>query len=875
MGKNTYFLTREGELFIEALFRQKPEVGQLIRHPASSGASFVEKFNVGIGSSVGCSTSPGGYTPRKSKGGNDADSRRLTDWVANVQAGDEIEFNVSKERRKSLHDLAGNLSDELQSKGLQLLHESKGVGRNRVLSIRAIRMGVLSTSLLPQLQTPTKRPPVTLFDTTPDLSDDNIASPSRSSFAGVAGRTLEGDGFGTPPKRPRTIPPAAAAGHAAMLRQALFESKRESTNKLGSAQAPLLAVDDEQALFESKREPAKLGSAQQPLALLDDDETEEDGKPAAKTDLKPAPKAFQETKMPPKVSSSAPLKQNVASVKDRKLQEMLVLLDSDDDEELLKPVFEKPDSSNRVEIVDLVTPRSQQLSEPTKLQIFIDDRERSRNHQPRFLRMQLNQFLASQIFSAAQPESLLETVVIERSLQVGDFAFRINGGNNEGSKSLPVCLERKRIGDLVQRSASKDHWRQLLRGQESSLANILLLEGDFRTADTFVAFGADMDAWSPRRHVIDDETSLLRGLARLILSIHNVRLIQTRDEQESLRSVAAYGLVAAFSSMATHSGEIPVFGSINTEQVRLSDRLVEGGIPSDLAKIVGEEIGSIQALERLYAEGETECNDELLVPLIAGHCGRNAEKASGWSAAIHSVFSTSVDVSETKRTFAEFKHFVTDEARLLILLHQGIAVEEAVDKILSSNTGDVSTPSQRRVRIEISTELKDCFPDGNIDGAFYRVKEGPKSSLKLPRARLWTEDGFKSRSEYIDLVLIDGLPFVDIVVDAIQNHRSNSLAAARDAASRVLAKLPDRRHAKNILMVRGLRPALDRVAKGSGYKPETRFVVDMVFAELSLSHGIVVFQAIRKTGDMEAFVQNFALACFHFQLLTRKRTRLE
>lgn len=405
------------------------------------------------------------------------------------------------------------------------------------------------------------------------------------------------------------------------------------------------------------------------------------------------------------------------------------------------------------------------------------------------------------------------------------------------------------------------------------MVNILLLEGDFRTADTFVAFGAsDMEAWSQRRHVIDDEPSILRELARVMLSIRNVRLIQTKDEQESLRAVAAYGLLAAFSSHATHSEEIPVFGSINTEKVRLSDRLVAGGIPWELAKTVSEEVGSIPALQRLYSEGETqECKDQLLIPLVSSFCERYDGNASRWSTAIHSVFcSESPDVSTIKKTFAEYKHFVTDEARLLTLLYRGTAVQEAIDSIFSSNQEDVSTP-RRLVRIELAPEFKDCFPEGNVEGAFYRLREVSQSGIKLPRVRLWT-DGINFRSEFVDLTLMDGVPFVEIVTDAVQSQ-SNSLAAARHAAARILVKIPDRR-VKTVFMIRGLRPALVRVAKAAGYRPETRLLVDMVLAELSLSHGIIIFQAVRKTGDMESFVREFALTCFHYQLLTRKKARL-
>jgi hypothetical protein len=313
---------------------------------------------------------------------------------------------------------------------------------------------------------------------------------------------------------------------------------------------------------------------------------------------------------------------------------------------------------------------------------------------------------------------------------------------------------------------------------------------------------------------------------------------------------------------------------MKTEQTRLANRLVDGGIPSDLAKMVGEEMGSEKGLHRLYAKSDKkECREQLLTPLIASHCERTSESAPRWSTAIHSVFfSTCSDVSSTKTVFNEFKHLVEDQAGLLSKLHQGKAVEQALDEALSG-TCDVAT-SPRVVHLELSPDLKEAFPEGNVTGAFYRVVTLPRKtgSDRLPLVRMWTSSG-TFRSDPVFLHLMDGADFVGTIVHGMQGADSSTMGftVARQVAVALISRLEKAttKDTKQVLMIRGLRPALDRLAKSPGYHPETKLMVDMACAELSLSHNVCIFQAIRKKGDMEAFVREFALACFYYQLLTR------
>jgi hypothetical protein len=50
-------------------------------------------------------------------------------------------------------------------------------------------------------------------------------------------------------------------------------------------------------------------------------------------------------------------------------------------------------------------------------------------------------------------------------------------------------------------------------------------------------------------------------------------------------------------------------------------------------------------------------------------------------------------------------------------------------------------------------------------------------------------------------------------------------------------------------------------------------MVDLLFAELMIQHNMVVVQAVQLSKDLEMILQEFALACFHNQLLTQQHRR--
>lgn len=177
-----------------------------------------------------------------------------------------------------------------------------------------------------------------------------------------------------------------------------------------------------------------------------------------------------------------------------------------------------------------------------QLTIFIDDRERNKNSTPRTLRMELTRLVSSgssgSLLNIVWPKTIPSPIVEEMRIANGDFSFHRTICMPSSSKSsepasstnIPVLVERKRIGDIVQRSTKKDHWYQLQRMQDEAIDRIIgnentngiciiLLEGDPRTTRQYEPYGAqNVDTTSPYVHTIDDEETLYRYMCRAILN---------------------------------------------------------------------------------------------------------------------------------------------------------------------------------------------------------------------------------------------------------------------------------------------------------------------------------------------------------------------
>jgi hypothetical protein len=74
---------------------------------------------------------------------------------------------------------------------------------------------------------------------------------------------------------------------------------------------------------------------------------------------------------------------------------------------------------------------------------------------------------------------------------------------------------------------------------------------------------------------------------------------------------------------------------------------------------------------------------------------------------------------------------------------------------------------------------------------------------------------------------------------------------------------------RTVLLLRALPSAVDQCKTKPGYRSEILGVVELIVADLTLSKGLVVLQAVRKDADFQQMMSQLALSCLHFQLITR------
>jgi hypothetical protein len=492
-------------------------------------------------------------------------------------------------------------------------------------------------------------------------------------------------------------------------------------------------------------------------------------------------------------------------------------------------------------VATALAPRNNSGLANQQLTLLIDNRERNRNDTPRHLRMELTRLVKEGALKSVWPRDMPVGNVEESGLALGDFAFEIQWSAAAGRKRLPVVVERKRVSDLVQRSAAGDHWKQYMLMRDNCMHSIFLIETDTRSAVRFTAFGTqELEEWNPTCTLIDNERSIFLFFGRALLSSPSANFIQTKDETSSLRSVAALGVMAAASAkLRSKAAKACPPGRNNS--TRLVDRLTGGGIPWELSRQIADSVGSIQYLEWLYKECESdECRSQLLVPFITeSEYNGQSNTVADWSTKIFRVFRTS---------FTRDPH-------------------------LSCTDG-----TKRRVTIELSKSNSSLFPAAT-DDSFYllKLRQGHPLGLALPTVSMQTAAGkFTSHRLYVHL--LEAKSLVTLITSRIHESHGDFVRIAKEVASVINSQChhptmvsgKDRR----VLLLCGLNPAIDAAAKKAGYRTETRVVVDLVLAELMLSQNLCVIQAVRLKGDTELILQLLSLACFHYHLLFQEGDEL-
>lgn len=879
-GHSSYTLTRNGERFIEALFKVRPEVRDQIGTARAARPSTTIPSHFDTPTAAGRYVDPHNSFPdtrravskRSTSTLSAQDEDDLHAWVVAADIGDQKTFKVGKDRRRHLHGVCDEINSSLATTGKSLRHESAGASRSRELYItmeRAYQGLAGSTGKTGGFHT--------LQSITPEAmgypeTAANYTTPTKHVAEIYGGRErLGGDDVEvSPQKRARTLPPSVAAGNAAYER--LVTSQPASSNlkpppksatnlqskpparAQSRTQHEVIDVDIDPV---SNRNPARvvIEIDQDPnITEIDDDDDgdldddNKDRKPAARpvgSGRKPAPNS--------QPSHARSLHTN---------NEVDLTEASDPSSALKRP----PGSTARA------------ACQFPSINLIIDNRERNRNATPRQLRMDLTNAVESIPFTTIWPEGWPTAVVEEQRLSHGDFAFEATCGGE--TRRLPIAVERKRVSDLVQRSARKDHWSQFTKMRDRFTVSFFLIEGDTRQAVHYTPFGAQhLNDTSVTNHTIDDEESFFLFVGRAILSSRSIRFIQSKDEQGTCRSIASLGLVCGSSyssdnkqAAATDRNEEKI------SQQALKDRLLRGGIPWQLASYVSEEIGSEKQMDSLYGKADECCRSGLLAPLLkdVSRALKSDSSATGWSAAVHAVYSSSLtNPHHGQDAYKHYENLVEDKAALLYNLHSaGTTPEVALDRTLENR--EAYEDDTRTVLIEMASELreKNFFPDdAEARDRFYSV-----SYLDTPSVGPYPTIFMEARaglfwSDRLCISLVEGEDLVKRAQAHMATEKTDFVAVARGCASEIVRYCSQAtptnlsRDTTRIILVRGLSPALERCAKRPGYRPETKIFAELVLMELMLRRKVVVLQAVRLTNDQELIIRQLALACYHFQLL--------
>jgi hypothetical protein len=222
----------------------------------------------------------------------------------------------------------------------------------------------------------------------------------------------------------------------------------------------------------------------------------------------------------------------------------------------------------------------------------------------------------------------------------------------------------------------------------------------------------------------------------------------------------------------------------------------------------------------------------------------------------------------------EYKFFTEDRAEFLRALHSGVAPGQAVQSI----DGLKSEPQHARVvQVEGLPDLIACLPQVESE-TFYKLVSSNRNPLGLvaPTVVMQTFAG-EAKSYRLCLHVVEAKTVIEGIHEACKAAKNNFLTAARVMAKSLHADCSNHKlnlpYDRRVLVVRGLGASLDAAAKKACYRPEVKTVVDLLFAELMIQHNMVVVQAVRLSKDLEMILREFALACFHYQLLTQQHKR--
>ena len=514
LGSNSYMLTANGKLFIQALFQRNPDLKEQIKSAADTtpGRNRVSSNNYNEFNDIGVFDGP-----------ND---RVRESWQDDFQpftstSSSALPFKTSPPRPFSALLDNGHILDSSPSAKRQLkfipaceaarlaalerhaiqesIHMAKRAGNYKTKSTNSNKQDPMKHS------TPTKRSVTTANKVTPSSS---IVQSSISQQ-----------------QRQRLNPPPVIA---------LYEDDSDESDE-NMCKIPANPYYRTSASSSHSLTNKEAATSQQPVLLEIDSDSDDD--------------ILLQSPLSSTIKHVAQKSRNIDALDFTKTPAAKIYneADSDDDDILIESqssevqIVETDKVAVRTEInhIEPLASKSQQLT------IYIDDRERNRNATPRTLRMELTRLVSSEsnssLLSIVWPKHIPRPNVEESRIANGDFSFHrtsvrpssSTASERTSSINIPILVERKRIGDIVQRSTKKDHWYQLHRMQDEAIGRInhhpknsntngiciVLLEGDPRTTRQYEPYGAqNVDTTSPYVHTIDDEEILYRFMCRAILN---------------------------------------------------------------------------------------------------------------------------------------------------------------------------------------------------------------------------------------------------------------------------------------------------------------------------------------------------------------------
>ena len=884
-GKNTYSISADGKRAIQQMLQKWPDITRNTAPLDSDDTGFGNDPDIFHSPTSTRKRAPAGSTSRKAtpKGAKSGDDEQeLRAWVDTAPLGSQKVFKVGKDRRYYLHNLCDKL--EQTYPGLSLRHKSEqSSGTRRDLHISLIgkpssRIGVSTPTA--SASTAKKRP-------------SSSMSENGQKLGGTTGSI----------KKPRSANQAAAEAALARFGQSATQSTKKedcaSRTTTTWTQHPIVELLDSDSDEEDRKPAAKPTQDVKVTSVVEPDNNPYDYQPGDQCWLVSGAGPFPVVRV--HCDGHVTIRLSGGSENKLKVREIVptqeaIAIHATSREELFakkeavnatpKKAIPKPD------IIDLydgefdastsrAAAKGAPLSSGSKLVILIDDRERSRNHKPRELRIELAKELASGSLKAICPKGMPAACVEERKLHYGDFAFEKSG--DAGSGRYSVVVERKRVGDLIQRSCYGDHWKQLARMRDSCQHAMMLIETDTRVAEQFDAYGSQSMTPKPSHHTIENDSDLFLFVGRAILSSPRIKFVQTRDARGTFRSIGAIGFMAQASMKVDQNAPInPPFSA--TEQSKLSDRLTSGGVHWKLAKEIAFQFGSITALESAFNSCSSQAAKVVLVEPMLRNMGEVLDCPGNlrwWAEAIFVAFSSSKQVRAAKRqSYLAIKDIVGDNICDPAVLLCNVYSEDTPDAAMTAAMDYSSTPDvanrRRVVEIQTSKAFEGCF-DKPSASSFYTLQLVDDNPWSLPGCQMLTSSG-KLSSGKVTVYVIEGSMVVKDIAEAIGSAEfSVSVAVAKGVADKwnSLCQLNNDSHmtSRRILLVRALGPALDKAAKVESYRIETPVLCEMAFASLMIDHSMVVLQAIRKKLEETTLIlRQLALACFHYHLLHHERS---